>query len=121
MKRDPDLIREILLDLEQHPSPAPRVIELLRKCEVQETRVRHIILAEEAGLFTYAADPPEHNYGYLFSSIRLTNAGYDFLDVIRTDSGWSRLKARAAVAGGHGLQVLVAMAAAVAAETVKQG
>lgn len=120
MKRDPDLIRAILLDLEQHASPAPRMLEFQRDSGAEETRARHVFLAEDAGLLTHASDSPEHNSGYLFPSIRLTNAGYDFLDVIRTESGWRRLKKRAAAAGGLGLQFLMAVAAAVVAEQINQ-
>lgn len=119
MKRNPDLIREILINLEEEQSAAPQMLIFARDGGEQETRARHVLLAEEAGLLTHAAESPVNNLRYLFPSVRLTNAGYDFLDVIRTETGWTRLKARAAAAGGIGLQILVATAAAVVAEQVK--
>lgn len=119
MKRNPDLIREILMELEQEDSVAPPMLTFDRDGGEQETRARHVLLAEEAGLLTHAAQSPVSNLRYLFPSVRLTNAGYDFLDVIRTESGWSKLKARAAAAGGVGLQFLVGVATAVVADQIK--
>ena len=120
MKRNPDLIREILIELEEHEDPAPPDLVLERDGGEDETKARHVLLAEEAGLVTWEADG--HNRGdYGFIRIRLTGPGHDFLESIRSDSVWAAVKSRASDAGNLGIQFMIGIASGLAVEGLKGG
>lgn len=111
MKRDPELIRTILLEVEKWPpNHPPREVGL--KGWDQPTINRHIQLLEEDGyLIASIADYQEHgSIGGAFVQ-RMTGAGHDLLDSIRDEGVWDRVKAQTAkVGGGVSLEVLQALA-----------
>jgi Hypothetical protein (DUF2513) len=88
MKRDVDLIRQILLDLERHG--AEFTLDALRNGtthEIDERSRYHLRLCIDAGLAkeidrTAAGSP----------CVRLTNAGHEFLDICRGDDRWQAAK-----------------------------
>ncbi len=88
MKRDVDLIRQILFDLELHGAECS--LESLRNGtthEVDERTRYHVRLCIDAGLAkeidrTAAGSP----------CVRLTNAGHEFLDICRGDDRWQAAK-----------------------------
>ncbi len=89
MKRDWDVIREILLRLEEKPSEKMA----LEQDDLPEDR-RMVIaydveLLAEAGMIK--ADVFQSTTE-LFSAERLTWAGHEFLDAIRSDTVWARTK-----------------------------
>jgi hypothetical protein len=88
MKRDVDLIRQILLDLERHSAEC--TLDTLRNGaahEIDERTRYHLRLCIDAGLAkeidrTAAGSP----------CVRLTNAGHEFLDICRGDERWQAAK-----------------------------
>jgi hypothetical protein len=88
MKRDVDLIRQILLDLERHSAEC--ALDTLRNGtahEIDERTRYHLRLCIDAGLAkeidrTAAGSP----------CVRLTNAGHEFLDICRGEERWQAAK-----------------------------
>lgn len=88
MKRDVDLIRQILFDLERHGAEC--TLDVLRNGsthEIDERTRYHLRLCIDAGLAkeidrTATGSP----------CVRLTNAGHEFLDICRGDDRWQAAK-----------------------------
>lgn len=95
MKRDFNLLREILLIVEA--SPAGEVItEMeLEGAPDEGTAIEHIELLIEAGLVEGQVTPPD-----LFAIGRLTNAGHDFLESARNNSVWEKVMCKVKDKGG---------------------
>lgn len=106
MKRDFDLIREILLQIEATP-----VGQFTSKISYDganpETIMSHVALLIEAGL----VDGPTlktNSGGIMAKPTGLTWAGHDFLDSIRDESLWQKAKTTILKpAGGVALSVLL--------------
>ena len=113
MKRDMDLVRRILLAIEAEPAdPDAESEDPATGIDADEFRVsEHVRLVIEAGLVE----------GHVLSSIggeaapshlqRLTWAGHDYLDAVRSDSVWRKVKESAAK---HGLELTLDLAKALA-------
>lgn len=110
MTRDMDLIRELLLKLENLPT-RPGGIYLLNP-EDEEVQIvgysnhqidYHLSLISEAGLIDRGKSSATMS-GYLFS--RLSWAGHDFLDSIRDPEVWAKTKRGAEAAGGFTVDLL---------------
>lgn len=106
MKRDFDLIRRILLDVESIP-PAQQM-----NCPTydefnKDVIAPHVVLLHEAGLID--ASVLKMLSGRYQVKIRgLTWAGHDFLDAIRDDTLWAKAKKTIlAPAGGVAFTVLL--------------
>lgn len=113
MKRDIDLIRELLFKLET--LPPNRIVrfqasdaELHIDGHTPEEVFYHLGLVKEASLI--------HSEGSgRMGSIEfagLTWAGHDFLDSVRSPDVWDKTKAAAAKVGGFTVDILVASAKA---------
>lgn len=103
MKRDMNLIREMLLDIEA--TPANTLYELnpsaFNGCGMPMLQ-RHAQLLEEAGLVESVV--LSRSGGSIGG---LTWAGHDFLDAARSDTNWAKaLKKFAEVGGGMTMVVL---------------
>jgi hypothetical protein len=88
MKRDVDLIRQLLLDIERHGADC--TVDALCKGtshEIDDRTRYHLRLCIDAGLAKEidrtGAGPP---------CVRLTNAGHEFLDICRGDDRWQAAK-----------------------------
>ena len=98
MKRDMDLIRQILLQVEARPTAASIDLVDIPGHEQEEISY-HVKLLSDAGyleahdLRTMAPD------GYKYAPSALTNAGHDFLDAARNETVWENTKAKLAAAG----------------------
>ncbi|WP_321871977.1 DUF2513 domain-containing protein [Paraburkholderia tropica] len=111
MKRDMDLIRELMLKLEALPM-RPGAILLLKgtAAELQmngysaEQIDYHLALTREAGLIDSPGGGP---IGGGIQFRRLTWAGHDFLDSVRSPDVWDRTKQAASTAGGFTVDLLV--------------
>ena len=91
MKRDLGYMRTILLEYEAEPSFL--VVERLTlgmDAAVQK-RWQHVQLLCDAGLLHAVKE----------TTFRITNEGHDFLDSIRDDRLWTRVKDRIAQHGGN--------------------
>ncbi|WP_186121166.1 DUF2513 domain-containing protein [Burkholderia gladioli] len=109
MKRDMDLIRELLLKLESLPMERGDV--LIISADDQEVQVQgyddnqidyHLSLINEAGLIDSAGAGSMTGYGFR----RLSWAGHDFLDSIRSPDVWAKTKEGALAAGGFTIELL---------------
>ena len=88
MKRDVDLIRQILFDLERHG--AESALDVLRNGsthEIDERTRYHLRLCIDAGL---AKESDRTTTGS--PCVRLTSAGHGFLDICRGDDRWQAAK-----------------------------
>ena len=109
MKRDMDLIRQLLLKLEVL-SDDPLGTFLLDGGSAQLVTegfsanqiTYHLELLEEAGLIICSTKRPM--MGVLFR--RVSWAGHDFLDAVQDDDTWSRTKGVAKQAGGFTVGLL---------------
>lgn len=89
MKRDLELIREILFRLEQKPADKDWLADADFPKDSREAVAYHVELLEEAGLVEAAIRPAT---GIYFRVERLTWEGHDFLDAVRNDTVWARTK-----------------------------
>lgn len=86
MKRDMDIIREILLRLEQHD-----YIDEIEGHSAKEIAY-HVSLLEGAGLVTQDIYSNLFLNGSMLDGIRITWAGHEFLDSSRNASVWKKAK-----------------------------
>jgi len=105
MKRDLDLIREIMLKIEadQKPDGHPKRIEIA-DCSADEISY-HIGLLAEAGLIhaaTLSGDDRREHY-----ATGLTWQGHEFLDAIRDNNAWNRIKTKLANVAGAAVPVIL--------------
>lgn len=84
MKRNWDVIVDLLKQFEDRPASATRLGWWPRVDGVGTDEVReHLVLAHDAGLVDYEF---QTGRGWKLSYSRLTNAGHDFLEAMRTPS-----------------------------------
>lgn len=111
MKRDMDLIRELMLKLESLPMRVGSIVHI--KGNVDELQVDgydvdqinyHLALIREAGLIDSPGNGP---IGGGFPFRRLSWTGHDFLDSVRSPDVWDKTKQVAAAAGGFSVELLV--------------
>jgi hypothetical protein len=95
MKRDMDLIREILLEKE-----AEHTHMHLPHCSSQQEFAYHVALLKEAGLVEAIVRTDHKGMPEAASIIRLTWTGHEFLDAARNDSVWKNAKDKIIKAGG---------------------
>jgi hypothetical protein len=117
MKRDMDLIRELLLKLESLPVPSAGFRMILPdEADVQvegysvEEIGYHLALLEQAKLVSaggldFGMQIGPIGPGIAFRS--LSWAGHDFFDSVRSPDVWDRTKKVAAAAGGFTVELLV--------------
>jgi DNA-binding transcriptional ArsR family regulator len=123
MKRDMDLIRELLLKLEEYPKALEDVVHITPDApgiqvagyEVDQISY-HLSLIEEAGLIdTRGAGAQIGIYFY-----RLSWDGHEFIDTVRDSEVWRRVKAGAAQAGAASVSLLVGLGKAYAKQMIKE-
>ena len=99
MKRDMDLIRKILLKIEESPE-----FSFIRPFNIEEYDnnqvVYHIILLDEAGLIK-ARDASAGGNNYCWIPDRLSWAGHEFLEASRDERRWEKAKSMIFDKGGN--------------------
>jgi uncharacterized protein DUF2513 len=111
LKRDMDLVRRILIEIEERNDfDDPYVPEIEGKTEHEI--FYHIKIMHEAGLIeasNWSGDGGPH---WLAKS--LTNTGHDFLDAARNENLWAKAKSKVLSSGGvltiEALKIGLAMA-----------
>src|SRR5690606_17499596 len=90
MKRDLDLVRELLLHLESKPNDRPEIPVLDGRAEIDIGY--HLILLYDPGLIR--AEPERSNTGRVIRVLpfSLTWQGHEFLDTARDNSAWAAAK-----------------------------
>jgi hypothetical protein len=91
MKRDMDLVREILLKVEEVPFDG-RFHDIAVEGRSMDEITYHVMLLQEAG-FIEAMDLSSLS-GICWKPTRLTYSGHEFLDAARSDTVWQKAKAR---------------------------
>lgn len=90
MKRDWDVIRKVLLVIEESHSARVFFKDLQSSINIEEKDLQHQIrLMEEAGLLDHMTVGEWHN---LDLGWRLTWEGYELIDKIRDDTVWKKTK-----------------------------
>jgi hypothetical protein len=90
MKRDMDLIRTVMLDLESYPEAELNLTELTVEGCDDATLLEHLILLEEAGFIAMTVErygggaPPQ------FMVHRITWTGHEFLETVRSETIWAK-------------------------------
>lgn len=94
MKRDMDLVRLILLEIEQSNDNPQTGICLNIPNYTSEQISYHVTILNEAGLID-ARDLSTMGSGSIWRPKRLTWLGHEFLDAARNDSIWNKAKEKA--------------------------
>lgn len=110
MKRDLDLIREILLSIESYEPERIGFIQIISPKGFSGTEPQnayHIRMLIDAGIVD-ANGRPTMSLQYAING--LTMEGHDFLDAIRDASIWDATKSRVAAVGSWTLDIVLAVA-----------
>lgn len=90
MKRDMDLLRDILLAIEASPTPELLSVPVFPAFR-REIVIEHMRLLHQMGYIS--AQVSEGDDTIDFGWIRLESPGYDFLDLARDNGTWNKAKA----------------------------
>ena len=103
MKRDMDLVREILTSIEDSQvaipgwDPQTLVVGALKpEAEVGY----HVGLLQDAGYVTAIETTSMGRNHRTFLGVKMTWEGHEFLDAVRSDTVWAAVKQKAAEQGG---------------------
>lgn len=123
MRLNPDCIRDILLECEEHCTPykntvfSPRAGFSRGENEYSwEETLYHLRQCELSGFFTKAY----HELSGAYRVIDITPKAHEFLENIRSDTVWEKTKETAAKAGSLSIDVLKTCASTVIAGVIKK-
>jgi hypothetical protein len=105
MKRDMDLIRNMLMDLEDGGKRAREGLDTNDK-EAKAAFGYHAYLLADAGLIYATNASVDQNPLPRYVPLYLTWAGHEFLDAARDDGRWNKAKAIGVGAGGFAVSVM---------------
>ncbi|WP_299864171.1 DUF2513 domain-containing protein [uncultured Roseobacter sp.] len=113
MKRDEDLLRQLLFDLEQEDDfVSAAFVEHMNMPKEDRVKRGHVLLLADAGLVAPMSGE--------WSTFRLTNDGHDFIAAVRQDTVWNKTKETASKAGSVTLSMLFEIAVALGKEKLRQ-
>jgi len=121
MRREPDLLREILSWIEEH-CDGLRCISLEIEGHDLAQVAGHVELLEDEGLIDGLVDGCVSRHLNGISSVkvrRLTAAGHDFLDAARDETRWSQAKGVCEKAGGWTVAILQQVLVGLLAQSVQ--
>lgn len=98
MKRDFELIRKLLFWFEEKPDPAVVSIPALNGYD-DLTLKYHLLLLAQAGLIDYEPELTKTGRIIQVHAFNLSWQGHEFLDSIRDDGTWSKIKVKASSMG----------------------
>lgn len=107
MKRDMDLIRKILFEVEKAPYSGPNRIDLEIEGYSWEDISHHVLLLWEAEFIEGAE---ASGRGREYKPIRLTWDGHEFLEAVKDDTRWAKVKNAMGKAGGFVYQIAMSVA-----------
>ena len=113
MKRDLDLIREIMLTLEDKMEygknfKSDKLFEIMQNETLSIAKLTyHIGLLIDANFIKANAKKYQSNDDGDFIVTVITSEGQDFLDTIRQKNTWDIVKAKAAEIGGSSISLIV--------------
>ena len=104
MKRDMDLIRQILLRIEESPSAIDIVpMNNFQNHKTEEVQYQ-LYLLNQAGLIE--AHDASSGGGLVYMPFRLTWQGHEFIDSARDDDNWNKAKTVITKIGGFTFSIL---------------
>ncbi|KKC27912.1 DUF2513 domain-containing protein [Sphingomonas sp. SRS2] len=109
MRRDSDLIRSILLAVEEDAHCEVLRLAAIEGYADEAVHFHTRLLVEKGFLRTYL---PDRTVGQPWVCVRLTWEGYDFLDAIRDPAVWRSVKRAAGKVGSWSLATLAGIAKA---------
>ena len=124
MKFEPELVRDILLDIEElHQYPEHFTFHensQFNRARKYETNVivYHCILLSEAGLIKWTPKFDGTNYLYIAFVKGMTYEGHQFLETVRSPKVWKETKSVAEKVGGFSLNFLSQTASQIIANLV---
>lgn len=99
MKRDMELVRKILLAIEEWPTNPKSEIPVIEGFD-DEDIAHHCFLLREAGLVEGTDDRCMGYHSPISTPTRITWSGYEFLDASRDESVWRKAMNQAKILGG---------------------
>ncbi len=90
MKRDDEYLRQILLEVEDQEDFLLLVRKVMAASANDRRKQYHVELLCDAGLMSQVSE----------SGYRMTSAGHDYLDAIRSEGIWNKTKEAVAETGG---------------------
>lgn len=120
MKRDMDLVREILLATEASETDPRAWVDIELEGRQKNEVSYHVQLLGEAGMLVVQDLQAIGPNGYRFKPKRLTWDGHEFLDTIRDEEIWRKTKGGVEKVGGFSLDIISALAKGFIKEQVKQ-
>lgn len=118
MKRDMDLIRNLLIRIEEVYEPGAGIINFSKlRMDGYDDKiiVEHLLLMQEAGLIRNINAKKYVTGSTILSIGNLTNEGYDTLEKFRNDTVWNKTKE---IARDKGLPVLIDIFSQVASTVI---
>lgn len=108
MRRDDDLLRQLMLDMEADPEPQKIFVLTLDADDEDRDTYFHLRLLADEGFLEESG-----KYGGVF---RMTNKGHDFCAAVRSDTVWGQTKQVAAQVSGVSLSILKDIAVGIVRE-----
>jgi hypothetical protein len=109
MKRDMDLMRAILLDIEALSEPS-RGYYFLESTDEDVFQHNMALLVEKNLVSAKQWGSHDRHPGRWFAMVALTWAGSDFLDTVRDDEIWRNTKAGVKAVGGFSFDMMKSLA-----------
>jgi len=114
MKRDLDLLRDIMIYLEDNLAPGEHIqstnITLYDGSDEEYKKLsEHIKLLIDDGLIETAKPLIAQGFS-IFMINRITSKGHDFLDALRSETVWNQTKEKMQEIGGYTLGVAIEIA-----------
>lgn len=107
MKRDMDLVRKILLAVEEEKDDLEGITDFAIEDYSSAQISHHVVIMEQAGLIEAHIAPTMDGVMYIVR--RLTWEGHEFLDAARNESFWNQAKEKVVeTTGGLGFEALKA-------------
>lgn len=119
MKRDMDLVRTILLALADSDEPLWST-DLVTDEYSRDVIGYHFLILDEAGLIMANVKAADNDSYYIAVASRLTWEGNDFLDAVRDESIWKRVRSTIGkITGGASYEVFKTVASSLALDAIK--
>ena len=110
MKRDLDLMRDLLFEAEDAKLPFVHFVFVLNPSEDEVKRYGHADLLCDVGFFE------KRNK----DTYRMTSSGYDYLETIRDENIWKKTKTKISLIGGSTLKIASDIALTIFTEAAKE-
>src|SRR4051812_38730475 len=120
MKRDMDLARQILMNLDSNTeSTGLHCVDVTIEGHSPDEISYHVMLLDDAGLLK--AKDASDGEGLEWMPMRLTSQGHDFLEAAKEEGSWQKAKEITKKTGGLSFDVLKAVLVKLATEAAVAG